>query len=267
MEQRIIYYYQTFIGLDKLIAQRPIPITHLHLSSIHFNYIDEKYIIHLNDYIPDSPIFDQVWQQTFQLSKLGIKIVLMIGGAGGGFQQLFRSYDKYFPLLINLIHTHSWISGIDLDIEEEVNIDDVRKMIRDIYYQFGKDFIISMAPIQTSLSSDIPGMGGFIYKNLYSSYEGSLIHYFNTQAYFNFDIKTLEDIIKNGYPADKIVLGTLSGQFSNNFNKFLGIIGKCQRNYPNWGGVFNWEYYSSPPSSDDPSKWANLIYKLLSNHT
>ena len=167
MEQRIIYYYQTFIGLDKLIAQRPIPITHLHLSSIHFNYIDEKYIIHLNDYIPDSPIFDQVWQQTFQLSKLGIKIVLMIGGAGGGFQQLFRSYDKYFPLLINLIHTHSWISGIDLDIEEEVNIDDVRKMIRDIYYQFGKDFIISMAPIQTSLSSDIPGMGGFIYKNLY----------------------------------------------------------------------------------------------------
>lgn len=267
MEQRIIYYYQTFIGLDKLIAQRPIPITHLHLASIHFNYIDNNFIIHLNDHVADSPIFNKVWDQTRILSNLGVRIVLMLGGAGGGFQELFRAYDHYFPMLIDLIHNHNWISGIDLDIEETVDLNDVKKIIRDIYYHFGKNFIISMAPIQTSLMSDIPGMGGFIYKQLYSSYEGSLIHYFNTQSYFDFDIKTLENIIQNGYPVDKIVLGTLSGQFSNNFNKFLEILEKYKNMYPNWGGVFNWEYFSSPPNSDDPSKWAYLIYKLLSNHT
>ena len=267
MEQRIIYYYQTFIGLDKLIAQRPVPITHLHLAAIHFNFIADKYVIHLNDHKPDSHIFDNVWSQINELSKLGVKIVLMIGGAGGGFQQLFRSYNKYFPLLVNLIQNKHFISGIDLDIEESVELDDVKKIIRDIHFLFGKNFIISMAPIKSSLSSDIPGMGGFIYKDLYNSYEGSLIHYFNTQTYFNFDLNTLKSIEQNGYKLDKIVLGTLSSQFSKNFNEFLKIISRYHNIYPKWGGVFNWEYYSSPPTINDPSKWAYLIYKLLSNHT
>jgi chitinase len=263
MEQRIIYYYQTFVGLDKLLSQRPIPITHLHLSSIHFNYIDNTFIIHLNDHIPEDPIFNEVWNQTKQLSNYGVKIVLMIGGAGGGFQQLFQYYDKYFPLLINMIRKYNWISGIDLDIEEIVYLSDVKKIIRDIYIEFGHSFIISMAPIQSSLSSDFPGMGGFIYKDLYNSTEGKLVHYFNTQAYFNYSLQTLQNIVNNGYEPNKIVLGTLSGQFTNNFELFIDILIKCIHQFPNWGGVYNWEYYTSPPDINNPSKWAQEIYNIL----
>lgn len=265
MEQRIIYYYQTFVGLDKLIAQKPIPITHLHLSSIHFNYINNKFIIHLNDYIPYDPIFDNVWDQTKKLHNKGVKIILMIGGAGGGFSQLFKHYNKYFPILITLVKNKNWISGIDLDIEEDVELDDIKKLIRDIYTELGSDFIITMAPLQSSLSSDIPGMGGFIYKDLYKSDEGKLIHYFNVQAYFDFSLKTLNDISNNGYELNKIVMGTLSSQFCNNFNKYLEIIKEIKSKYPNWGGLYNWEYYTSPPDNNDPSKWSKLLYNLLNN--
>ena len=44
---------------------------------------------------------------------------------------------------------------------------------------FGKDFIITMAPVAYALQSDTTGMGGFCYKDLYKSKEGVLIDYFN----------------------------------------------------------------------------------------
>lgn len=267
MNQRIIYYYQTFDGLDNIIYKQPIKITHLHLASIHFNYINNEPIIHLNDNEPSNSKFNNVWLQTKQLSKLGVKIILMIGGAGGGFKELFQSYNIFFPLLINILEKYNWIDGIDLDVEEVVKLSDIKKLINDIYVKFDSNFIISMAPIQGSLSSDIPGISGFIYKDLYNSYEGSLIHYFNTQAYFNFSFKTLENIINNGYDPNKIVLGTLSSQFLNNFTNFLKIILKCRQKFPSWGGVYNWEYYNSPPDHNDPSKWAEEVYNKLNNFT
>ena len=46
-----------------------------------------------------------------------------------------------------------------------------------------------MAPVQSSLEEDAPGMGGFIYKDLWLSPEGSLIDYFNGQFYGDFSQK------------------------------------------------------------------------------
>jgi hypothetical protein len=121
-----------------------------------------------------------------------------------------------------------------------------------------------MAPVGESLQNDSPGMGGFIYKNLYLSEVGKYIHWFNTQCYdgsFSFD--TYDTIVKNGYPSDKIVMGMMSGDFDKtSFQTVINEIKKIKNKYSNFGGVFDWEYLDAPPDPQNPSEWAKLIKNL-----
>ena len=75
----------------------------------------------------------------------------MVGGAGGAFSQLFSNYQEYYKLLKKTVLEYPFISGIDLDIEETTKISDVKKLISQINIDFGKEFIISMAPVSASL--------------------------------------------------------------------------------------------------------------------
>ena len=58
--KRIIYYYQTFTDLSPIIKTNT-PVSHIHLSSIHFGLDNNKPYIHLNDYEPTNSKFDKVW--------------------------------------------------------------------------------------------------------------------------------------------------------------------------------------------------------------
>ena len=84
MQNKIILYYQTFIGLKNIYNKPKIYTTHIHLSSLHFgpNKNNEPYI-HLNNLSPYDKKFDDVWNDLYECKKRGIKIVLMLGGAGG----------------------------------------------------------------------------------------------------------------------------------------------------------------------------------------
>lgn len=254
MTKRIIYYYQTFNGL-KSILTHDTKVTHIHLSSIHFG-IDENNnpYIHLNDHNPNDKIFDSVWEDIKKAKQLGIKIILMIGGAGGAFQDLFSNINTYYSLLKEfLLEKSDLIDGVDLDIEEIVNINDVELLILQIKRDFGDSFIITMAPVQYSIENDVPGMGGFIYKDLYNKC-GHLIDYFNVQCYYDYSVNAYKQMIKNGYPEDKIVMGSISSQ---NFNSNLNVLKEIVKNYNNFGGVFNWEYV------DAPKNWSIIVYNCL----
>tara|TARA_Y100000590_G_C15744805_1_gene1021563 strand:+ start:5828 stop:6610 length:783 start_codon:yes stop_codon:yes gene_type:complete len=258
---RIIYYYQTFVGLDSIFESTEYP-THIHLSSIHFGKNeDNTNYIHLNNNPPFDPLFDDVWSDLFRAKELGIKIVLMIGGAGGGYHSFFLDYKSNLQLLIDTIIESKVISGVDLDIEEYTTIDNVKMLIRDLKSAFPDDFTISMAPIQSSLEDDLPGMSGFIYKDLYNSKEGSLIDYFNGQFYFDYTLESFEKCVNNGYPAEMIVMGMIS---SEDFNNTLNVISQIKKKYPKFGGVFNWEYYNSPPlGTEFPNEWCFRIRNIL----
>jgi hypothetical protein len=264
MSKRIIYYYQTFIGLKDILTP-DTKVTHLHLSSIHFGLDDKNnHYIHLNDNPPNSNVFDSVWSDLEKAKQLGIKVILMLGGAGGAFQDLFSDYNTYYPLLKELIiNKRNIIDGIDLDIEEIVDLDNVESLIKTLKTDFGSNFIITMAPIQSSMETDQPGMGGFIYKDLYKSC-GPLIDYFNVQCYYDYSVDAYNQMIKNGYPEDKIVMGSISSQdITQNINTIKNIV----QIYPNIGGVFNWEYYDSPtlnPSDDgNHGTWSQLMAEAL----
>ena len=260
MSKRIIYYYQTFVGLKDILTA-DTKVTHIHLSSIHFGKDNNNPYIHLNDHNPSDPRFDSVWSDLKEAKKLGIKIILMVGGAGGAFQTLFSNYNIYYNLLKNLVYSKKdIIDGIDLDIEEQVSINNVENLIKTIKTDFYSNFIVTMAPIQSSMQSDQPGMGGFIYKDLYKS-SGSLIDYFNVQCYYDYSVNAYKEIINNGYPVEKIVIGSISSQdIKQNINTIKNIV----QMYPNIGGVFNWEYYDSPPDSHYPGTWSQLMDEALS---
>ena len=256
MSKKIIYYYQTFNGLQSILTPNT-KVTHIHLSSIHFGTDENNNpYIHLNDHNPNDKIFDSVWEDIKKAKQLGIKIILMVGGAGGGFQDLFSNFDTYYSLLKELLlEKKDLIDGIDLDIEEIVNIDNVEHLILEIKKDFGIPFIITMAPIQYSIQNDISGMGGFVYKDLYNKC-GNLIDYFNVQCYYDYSLDAYKQMIKNGYPEEKIVMGSISSQ---DFNSNLEVLKKIVKNYINFGGVFNWEYY------DAPKNWSNIVYNELMN--
>lgn len=251
---RIVFYYQTLDGLDELLKQEDLNHVSIHLSSIHFGYEqDGQPYIHLNNTYPDADKFKTVWSQLDQAVSLGANIVLMIGGAGGGYNALFKDYQLFYILLSTILSSHPCISGIDLDIEEPVYLDNVQMLIRDIKRDF-PSYTISMAPVQSSLQQDMPGMGEFIYKDLYRSDEGKLIDYFNVQFYSDFSVDAFNQIIKNGYPPNMIVMGSLNGSGS------LDVIDTVNRQNSKFGGVFSWEYYDTQPS---PLKWYLSVKSIL----
>ena len=251
---RIIYYYQTFCGLDKILVKNT-PVTHIHLSSIHFGLDDNmQQYIHLNDDSPYDSKFDCVWSEIEKADKLGIKIILMIGGAGGGYASLFENYPLYYNLLYSLIKNKSCIKGVDLDIEETTNINNIKKLINDLVKDFGEDFIISMAPIESSLQQDNSGMGGFCYKTLFNSDEGKYINYFNTQFYDNYSLEAYNEVIHNGYNPKMVVMGTMD---PNVFDTVTEVYDKYGDKF---GGVYLWEYMFAKP---DGYNWANKIYNIF----
>ena len=258
---RIIYYYQTFIGMS---LKDDTPITHIHLSAIHFgNNQDGTPYIHLNNYPPNNKKFDSVWKDMEKAKALGIKIVLMIGGAGSAYTDLFQKFDVFYPLLVKTIKEHPVIDGIDLDIEEYVSLDNVKMLINQVDKDFGNDFIISMAPIQSSLEQDEPGMGGFVYKDLYKTKEGQRINYFNGQFYDDYSENAYQNVVNNGYPANKVVMGMLSGQDLGNAIK---NVSKLSKQYTDFGGVFDWEYFNAPPSPHkNPQMWSYEMKKAIGN--
>ena len=258
-----IYYYQTFCPLTEIIenSQRVDVII---LSSIHFGKFKNEPYIHLNNYYPTSPIFDKVWEDLQKLYYNGVTIMCMMGGAGGAFNSLFSDFETYYPMLRDFLKGKKLITGIDLDIEESVNIKDVKKLINCLMKDFGEDFIITMAPVAESLMNDNPsGFSSLNYKELYKSLEGRAIKWFNVQAYGCYNFSTYDKIVKNDYSPEKIVFGMISGDFSNNnFSEALNTIKKIKDKYPNMAGCDVWELIDSPPDSNDHSKWCKLISKL-----
>ena len=259
MSQKIIYYYQTFTGLQPILSKKT-PTTHIIVSSIHFGKDAKQPYIHLNDFKPDDKKFTSVWKECQEATDKGITIMIMVGGAGGAYEVLFSNFDLYYPMLKQLIETKPFIKGVDLDIEEGVSLTNVKKLINQLTKDFGTDFIITMAPISSSLTTDYPGLGGFRYKDLIqNSGEGKMINWLNGQFYFQYTKGCFENCVENGYDPKKIVCGMISS--ISNFDEALNQLKLIKKTYPDFGGVFVWEYFNCPPDRTHPEKWSEMIEK------
>jgi len=245
MARRILLFYQTLVDLGPILAS-PDAVTDIHLAAIHFGVDQGEAYIHLNDYWPDDKRFDKPWAQLEAAAKAGIRISLLIGGAGGAFGALFNDYDEYFSMLVMLLEDKPFITGINLDVEEYVKLENLQKLIRDLY---ARGLEISMSPLASSLASDGPGMGGFSYKDLGKTPEGAMVSYLCGQFYgeISDDAAQYLAAVTNGYRPSSIVLGSLGPLDKDQMKTLQTQIDILSNRYPRtFGGIFLWEYSLQP---------------------
>jgi hypothetical protein len=262
---KIIYYYQTFIGLEGILNQNPTPVTDIIISSIHFGTnLDGSPYIHLNDNLPYDKCFDDMWSEALMAYEKGINIHLMLGGAGGAFIDLFSNFDIYYRLLIELIKEKDFINGINLDIEESIGLDNTITLIKKLREDLGDEFTISLAPVSFALVSNGQGLGGFSYADLINSEVGTELDFLNGQFYGDFTFETYDKAIENGYEPEELVIGMLGTEYNNNtLQEACNEIRKIYSKYPEFGGVFLWEYCDAPTGGNSPEKWALEISKAI----
>lgn len=273
----VTYYSQTFpdskSGVQPFadLLTQNCGCTHLIVGAIHFGYDPNgSPYIHLNDEHPDSPTFAKVWKSVEELSRGERKIVatLMVGGAGSAFTDLFKDFHTFYPLLVKTLKDRPYLRGVDLDVEERVDIDDLCSLINLLDHDFDSTFLITMAPLGPSLSNpEDPGMGGFAYGDLMKRLEGSRINFFHAQCYGGtFTLGMMDAIVQAGWTPKQVVCGIESGDYPDeeSWSSLLTVIQDIKYKYPTWGGVFVWEYFDSPPSHGPrPGDWAAQISKIL----
>jgi hypothetical protein len=115
--------------------------------SPHFHLNTDPTDITLNNDSLGSARLDCLWEEMAHLQNSGVKVLAMLGGAARGtFARLDGSIDSFFSfyrLLMAFREKH--FVGIELDVEEEMSLDDIIRLIDQQRLDFGQDFLITLA--------------------------------------------------------------------------------------------------------------------------
>lgn len=258
---RVVVYLQSQSNLATLPASYA-NLTAINLSSFHFGYNpDNTPYIHLNDNDPDYPPFlKTVWPAMKQAQLAGVKVIAMLGGAGGAYTTLFANYDTFYPMWVKFLRTYG-LDGVDLDVEEPVSQANIQMLISDLRRDFPTNFYITSAPVAYALSSGNDPLSGIDWAPLASS-----LDWFNVQFYSGYgSLRTTADyesIIAQGYSPAQILGGALTNR--SNGSGYVPIATVCQTlaslaaKYPGqFGGAMGWEQFNANNTNEviDPPGW------------
>jgi chitinase len=262
---RVVVYLQTLQNLN-LLPQCCSNLTAINLSSFHFGYNkDGSPYIHLNDNDPDDPMYNTLWPQLQQAQQGGVKLVAMLGGAGGAYTQLFNNYTTFYPMWVKMLQAYNF-DGVDLDVEEPVTIANLQMFINDLRRDFPTDFLITAAPVALALKTGYdPLAGGINWATVKAQ-----IDWFNVQFYSGYgSLATVNDyvsIINMGYSPNQILGGALTNPA--NGHGYVPIITVCNtlsalntRYKGQLGGAMGWEFYNANNTGEknDPVGWASAM--------
>tara|TARA_Y100000389_G_scaffold205084_1_gene262900 strand:+ start:882 stop:1781 length:900 start_codon:yes stop_codon:yes gene_type:complete len=242
----------------------------IYISSLHFGRNqDGSAYLHLND--TDVMDLDYFFRSLIPLWSGKVQFRVMLGGAGGAYNALYTDYSAYMDLLLHFMNKYSFISGIDLDIEEPLHpnpdqsLARVKQIINDISSGTSKSFAITLAPVASSLTdSGAVGMGNFSYSLLKNSSEWGKIECLNVQAYGAYDYCTFKQIISAGFNSAGLRMGMLGDNFgtTDDYETALLEIEKIVNEFPQAKGVILWE---AGDTSVKASLWAHSIERVFRN--
>ncbi|WPH03058.1 Hypothetical protein R9X50_00593200 [Acrodontium crateriforme] len=268
--QKLVTYVQTFHTTDNQpLSLLPLRdddsgVTHVNLAALHVNGPGQ---ITLNDNNPNSTFYDQVWEDVEQLQSSGIKVLIMIGGAAqGSYQRLCGSStpavidESMYGPLRDTLRYHN-IDGVDLDIEETVDISCAHVLLNRFDQDFGSNFLLTMAPVASNLIPGGPGLSGFDYVQLDSQAtsptrpNGKLVSWYNGQFYNGWgdasSAVNYDSIISSGnWASSRIVLGVLDNS-NDGGSGFVSLptleqtITNIKTLHGDFGGVVSWEYWDA----------------------
>ncbi|KAI9761378.1 MAG: hypothetical protein M4579_001028 [Chaenotheca gracillima] len=273
---RIVCYHQTHFHDDEYVSVLPLiteetGVTHVIVAAIHLN--DGPGNITLNNDPPNSPRFEQLWDEVLVLQDVGVKVLGMLGGAAkGSFARLDQSdaeFEAYYVPLRDMIRTHQ-LQGLDLDVEEKMSLRGIMRLIDRLKVDFGEDFIVTLAPVATALQRG-KHISGFDYEAL-EVMRGGKIAWYNTQFYCGWGTMALtmpyDLIVAAGWLPEKVVAGVSTSPENADGYVPLEILTPVLRilrhRYPTFGGVMGWEYFRSLPGGvERPWEWAGVMSKTL----
>lgn len=276
---RIVCYYQThqhngeFVSVLPLLREK-IDVTHVIVAAIHLH--EKPGDITLNDDPYLSPMHDRVWQELRVLQASGVKILGMLGGfCPGTYGPLdgdLESFNAYYAPLRQMV-TLTGLDGLDLDVEEEMSLPGIIRLIDRLKTDFGPEFLITLAPVAAAMQNR-EHMSGFNYEELEKAL-GHKIAWYNTQFYCGWgSLATTEDfdqVMARGWPPEKIVVGTVTNPDNgkgwvprDELRETLTTLMK--RHNGSLGGIMGWEYFNSTTGSqsdDGPWCWARMMADIL----
>ena len=281
----MIVYHQThhLPESDTVVSLLPLitnstSITHVIVAAIHLN--DRPEDITLNDNPPSHEKFTTLWSEVAWLQATGIKVLGMLGGAAkGSYERLDGDearFERFYAPLRDMIKDHR-IDGLDLDVEENMSLAGIIRLIDRLRADFGADFIITLAPVATALLPAQPHLSGFSYHDL-ERQRGSEIAWYNTQFYCGWgDASTTmwyDAIIKtpfSPFPANKVVMGLITnprlGAGYVDWEKLEPVLRSLRAKYASkgaFGGVMGWEYFCAMPGGEvEPWRWVENVSKTI----
>jgi chitinase len=181
------------------------------------------------------------------------------------------------------------LDGIDIDVEEYTSIDVVTRLITQLKGDFGKDFIITLAPVASALTGG-SNLSGFNYVQLEQTV-GANISWYNAQFYSGFGSIFPEDQCKlplsvscsllcsrcldvritnyaNGlFPPNKVVASVLTNpslgygyvapaRVVESLQDLVALYG------PSFGGVCGWEYFGELYAPTTETTPTDLLLQL-----
>lgn len=284
---RIVIYHQTHhtdevpVSVLPLISALATHLPHLTVivGAIHLN--DPPGAIHLNDHPPSHPRNHTLWAELRVLQASGARVLGMLGGAAkGSFTRLDldeATFEAYYCPLRDLIRTRG-LDGLDLDVEEEMSLGGIIRLIDRLKADFGPGFLITLAPVAAALQGRrrFPGSGlllglplphrllrardrtlkfagignlsGFDYEAL-EVMRGPSIAWYNTQFYCGWgdmsNTRGYDVIMARGYQASKVVVGLVTNPGNGAGFVDMGLVREVlltlRQRYPGFGGVGAWE--------------------------
>lgn len=276
---RVITYFQTHhdgsenpVSVLPLISDGKTSVTHVMLAALHIN--DDPSAITLNNHPPHHPRFDVLWAEIRALQDAGIKVMGMLGGAAKGTYARLgadeTTFERYYAPLRDLVRQRA-LDGIDLDVEEEMSLSAIVRLIDRFRSDFGKDFIISLAPVAAALLDPRANLSGFDYEAL-EVMRGREIAFYNAQFYCGWgsaeDTVMYQYILAKGWPAEKVVVGLVTNPSNGagfvEWAKLGPVLMGLAGGIPRFGGVMGWEYFNSLPGGRErPWEWAAMMGSIL----
>jgi chitinase len=175
------------------------------------------------------------------------------------------------------------LDGLDIDIEEKVNISVPLRLLNSLYQDMGPSFILTMTPLAAALADkDGYNLSGFSYSELekLATIPGSdskLVSWYNAMFYGGFarSISFYKSCVDAGWDPSRLVMGVLDCADDGQPNGFVNIttlsktIRDLKRAYNGFAGVAGWEYYNAGLTDGEtkPWAWVKRIGETLFAHT
>lgn len=282
-QPRVVCYHQThyrrngdYVSILPLLTEATdlIGITHLIIAAIHLN--EAAGDITLNDDPPDATKNARLWDEVRIFQDVGVKVLGMVGGAArGSFGRLDdrddAEFEVYYRPLRDLVRTHR-LDGLDLDVEEEMSLAGIIRLVDRLKSDFGDAFLVTMSPVATALQGG-PHLSGFDYEAL-EVMRGASIAWYHVQFYNNWgqlrDSTGYDSILKRGWRPEKVVVGVLTNAANGHgwipLEELTTVLATLTRIHPRFGGIMGWEYFNSQPGDcERPWEWAEAMMRTVRN--